>query len=300
MKRRSIRRGATSPGEPRRIAYLYILPAFAFYGVLVLAPMVGTMGLSLFAWDGLNQPRFVGIANFLRLVTDPRLSASVLHAAVMVVFLSLLPILIGLVAAIALSRTTTRLMSTLRAILFLPYVLPAVVVAMVWRWMYEPTTGLVNSALRAIGLDGLARPWLGDFDLALPAVGLAGTWFLYPFTMILFLAGIQRISRELYDAARVDGAGVIQESRFVTIPGLREELLVALVVTLISSFRNFDLVYNMTRGGPGSSTIVPALEVFKRAFLQADVGSAAALGTAVFVILVTVVSGILFASRGAR
>ena len=175
-----------------------------------------------------------------------------------------------------------------RTLLFLPAVIAPVVVAVGWRLIYEPTSGLLNQALGAVGLSGLARPWLGDFALALPATGVVATWMEYGLVMVLFLAGIQRIPLDLYDAARVDGAGLRAEVRHVTLPGLRYELAVAVVVTVIASFRNFDLVYNLTRGGPGSATVVPVLEVYRRGFLHGQVGSAAALGVTITTIILAV------------
>jgi raffinose/stachyose/melibiose transport system permease protein len=157
-------------------------------------------------------------------------------------------------------RTRVRGLAALRTILFLPQVVALVVVAVMWRMLYEPTG------------------WLGDFTLALPAVGLIGTWVTYGLAMVLLMAGVQKIPRSLYDAARVDGAGPLRELFAVTIPGLRGELAVALTLTTITALRNFDLVYVTTGGGPGDATTVPALEVYERAFRGGDVGGAAAIG----------------------
>jgi raffinose/stachyose/melibiose transport system permease protein len=176
-----------------------------------------------------------------------------------------------------------------------------VVVAVGWRLMYEPTKGLINQGLELLGLSGLAHPWLGDFALALPATGVVATWMEYGLVMVLFLAGIQGIPRDLYDAARVDGAGVVGEARHVTLPGLRYELAVAVVVTVIASFRNFDLVFNLTRGGPGNATVVPVLEVYRRGFLHGQIGSAAALGVTItsIVLVLTLTAFVLVRRRRA-
>jgi raffinose/stachyose/melibiose transport system permease protein len=211
-----------------------------------------------------------------------------------------MPIAIGLVSAIALARVAARARTTLRTLLFLPAVIAPVVVAVGWRLMYEPSKGLVNQLLGVLGLGGLARPWLGDFALALPAAGVVATWMEYGLVMVLFLAGIQGISRDLYDAARVDGAGFVAEARHVTLPGLRNELAVALVVTVIASFRNFDLVYNLTRGGPGSATDVPVLEVYRRGFLHGQIGSAAALGVTITSIVLVLTLGAFVLARRRR
>jgi raffinose/stachyose/melibiose transport system permease protein len=171
-----------------------------------------------------------------------------------------------------------------RAVLFLPQIIPMVVVAVIWRWIYEPE-GPLNAVLDAVGLDGLQRAWLGDFDLALPAVGLVATWVMYGLCMVLFLAGVQKIPQSLYDAARVDGAGPVREFFAVTLPGLRNEVVVALVLTVISALRNFDLIFVTTAGGPGSATQVPALEVYNRGFRVGDVGAASAVGIALALLI---------------
>jgi raffinose/stachyose/melibiose transport system permease protein len=153
--------------------------------------------------------------------------------------------------------------------------------------------------LRAVGLDGLTRAWLGDFTLALPAVGFVGTWVQMGLCIVLFLAGTSKIPRELYEAARLDGAGPVQEFFAVTLPALRGEISVALTLTVIAALRNFDLVYMTTSGGPGTSTTVPSYEVYRRAFLIGEVGSAAAIAvtlTALIFLLTFVITRV--AERG--
>jgi raffinose/stachyose/melibiose transport system permease protein len=248
------------PGEPRRVAYLYLLPAFALFAAFVLAPLVHATWLSLFAWDGLTPGTWVGLDNYKAVVSEAELRQAFGHSAVLLIFYAALPIAIGLVLAGAASRARIHGLTALRTILFLPQVLALVVVAVTWRLIYQPTG------------------WLGDFDLALPAVGLIGTWVAYGLTFVLFLAGVQKIPRSLYDAARVDGAGALREFFAVTLPALRGEIAVALTLTTIAALRNFDLVYLTTSGGPGNATTVPAFEVYRRAFRTGEVGGAAAVG----------------------
>ena len=132
---------------------------------------------------------------------------------------------------------------------------------------------------RAVGLGSLVRPWLGDFTWALPSIGVIGTWFTFGLCMVLFVAGVQKIPHELYDAARVDGAGAVREFFAVTLPGLRNEVLVAFVLTTINALRSFDIIYNTTSGGPGNKTIVPSMYMYQNAFLFNRVGYAAAIAT---------------------
>jgi raffinose/stachyose/melibiose transport system permease protein len=266
------------PGEPRRIGYLYVLPALAAYAAFVLFPLGHTVWLSLHQWDGLLPATWVGLDNYREIVESGPLRAAFGHSLVLILFYSVIPVTLGLVLVAALSRARVRGQAGFRTILFLPQVMPLVVVAVIWRMIYAPQDGSLNEFLRAVGLDSAARPWLGDFTFALPAVGVVGTWVMCGLALVLFMAGVQRIPQSFYDAARVDGAGPVREFFAVTLPNLRGEIAVALTLTTIAALRNFDLIYLTTQGGPGESTSVPAFQVYNRAFQLGQIGSAAAVG----------------------
>jgi raffinose/stachyose/melibiose transport system permease protein len=173
---------------------------------------------------------------------------------------------------------TSGLVGTaVRTILFLPQVIPLVAAGIAWSWLLS-TTGLVNQILRAVGMDGIARAWLGDFDTALPAVGVIGAWVLLGLCTILLVTGMSKIDPALYEAARLDGASPIQEFLAVTLPSLRQEIGVCLTVTVIAALASFDIVYIATGGGPGRQTTVPGLEIYRLAFAHRQVGLASALG----------------------
>ena len=275
------------PGEPRRVAYLYLLPAFVVYAAFMVFPLLHSAWISLFEWNGLTVGTWVGFANYVDLVADEDIRAAFLHSGVLILFYSVLPVCLGLLLAATLSRIRVRGLTVFRTILFLPQVVALSVVAVIWRWIYAPE-GPLNESLGAVGLGGLRRAWLGEFDLALPAVGVVGTWVAYGLTMVLFIAGVQKIPQSLYDAARVDGAGAFREFRAVTLPGLRNEIAVALTLTIIPALRSFDLIYLTTRGGPGDATTVPALLVYDMAFQTGRVGVAAAVGITLAVMIFVV------------
>jgi raffinose/stachyose/melibiose transport system permease protein len=283
-------RTASAPGEPRT-GYLYILPALVLYLAFVVVPLGHAVYLSFTNWNGLTPAKWVGLANYRNLVSDPELRSAFAHSAELVVFISILPLILGLLLASTLATVRTRGLSVFRTVLFIPQVLPLVVVGVAWRWIYDPS-GPLNAFLRAVGLGSVARAWLGDFGWALRAVGLVGTWVTYGFAMVLFIAGVQKIPTSLYDAARVDGAGPLHEFFAVTLPGLRNELLVVLVLTMISALRTFDVIYVTTQGGPGTATTVPSLEIYNNAFQYNEVGAAAAvsvvLALLIFAIAVTI------------
>lgn len=283
---RRARRGAP-PGEPRLIGLLYVLPALAFFVVFGLYPFANTIWLSFTEWNGVGAARFIGPENYADIVSDPELYFAFVRSLVLIAFYSLVPIGIGLLLAALLSRIPIRGIRAYRVLLFLPQTVAAVVVAIAWSWIYS-RNGAVNELLRLIGLDGLARAWLGDFTWALPAVGLVGTWVNFGLCMVLFVAGVQKIPQDLYDAARVDGAGPVREFFAVTLPGLRNELLVAITITIIFSLRNFDLVWVATRGGPGDATTVPAVLLYQLGFEARRVGQGAAIAVVLTAVILAI------------
>lgn len=278
------------PGEPRRIGYLYVLPGLLIYAAFVLVPFGHTFWISFHQWDGITPSTWVGLDNYRRVFTDPQVRETFSHALVLVGFYALLPLIMGLLLAALLSRIRVRGISGFRAILFLPQVVALVAVGVVWRWILAPD-GPLNEALRSVGLGSVARPWLGDFTWALPAVGLVGTWVTFGLAMVLLVAGVQKIPASLYDAARVDGAGPFREFLVVTLPGLRNEIVVVLVLTTTTALRSFDLVYVMTGGGPGTETSVPSYRLYTAAFQTGEVG----LGAAIGIVLAVAIFAIAFA-----
>ncbi|HLS01840.1 MAG TPA: sugar ABC transporter permease, partial [Beutenbergiaceae bacterium] len=199
-------------------------------------------------------------------------------------FFAVVPLVLGLVLAAILTRSRMHGLSLLRTVVFLPQVIAMVVVAVAWRHIYAPN-GPLNTLLRGLGLDGWARAWLGDYAWSLPAVGVVGTWVQLGLVTVLLMAGMAKIPQELFHAARLDGAGPIREFFAVTLPQLRGEIAVALTLTIIAALKTFDLVYVTTRGGPGTSTTVPAYEVYIRSFSQGAVGSGTAIAISLALII---------------
>lgn len=282
------RRTRGAPGRPRLIAYLYIAPAILFFATFVVFPVVSTVNASFYQWNGITQATWVGLDNYVDIINDEKLLGSFRNSLVFVFFFSLLPVGLGLMIAAIMGRHPLNGLPVFRVILFVPQVVALIVSALAWRWMYA-TEGAVNQILSAIGLGGITRAWLGDFTWALPAVGFIGTWIMVGLTMILFLSGIQKIDPALYEAARMDGAGPIQEFFAVTLPGLRGEVAVALSVTMIAALKTFDVVFATTGGGPGTSTLVPAIAVFRLAFRESQVGAASAVAVVLAIIVGIVV-----------
>jgi len=288
-----LRPSGLKPGQRWYTGYLYLAPGLLVYLLFVFLPILDTLRTSLYDWDGIGRPVFNGLRNYADLFRDRAFFTALANNAVFVIFYTILPILLALFLTALMTRRPLRGMALFRAGLFVPQVMSMVVVGVVWRWILNPVSGPLNQALRAVGLDAWAKVWLGDFTWALPAVGGIGTWVQYGFCMVLFIAGVQRIEPDLYDAARIDGANAYQELRYVTLPGLRSEIVVALITTLIAALRVFDLVYTTTRGGPGTRTLVVAFHIWRNAFVTNNVGYAAAVAVVLGAIILTISAAIL-------
>ncbi|MEV4119752.1 sugar ABC transporter permease [Micromonospora sp. NPDC049645] len=280
--------------------WLYVLPALLMYAVFVLRPLVLTLQYSLYDWNGIGVARWVGLDNYLTVFTDSDLLKIIGNAVVLIVFFSFIPVALGLLVASMVRRITTGAFGTVvRTILFLPQVIPLVAAGIAWSWLLS-SNGLVNQVLRAVGLGGVARAWLGDFDTALPAVGVIGAWVLLGLCTILLVTGMSKIDPALYEAARLDGAGPVREFLAVTLPSLRQEIGVCLTVTIIAALASFDIVYISTSGGPGLQTTVPGLEIYRLAFSQRQVGLASALAVVLMLLVLACVLPIQRLTRGEK
>jgi raffinose/stachyose/melibiose transport system permease protein len=279
-------------------ALALVAPALIAYAVFVLRPLASTIQYSFYDWNGISVATWVGIDNYVRLFTDPDLVGPILNAFQLILYFSIVPVTFGLIAAAVIRKFgTSRLAIVSRTVLFLPQVIPLVAAGIMWTWLMA-TDGAINQFLRAIGLGALARPWLGDFDTALPAVGVIGAWVSLGLCMLLLLAGMTKIDPALYEAARLDGAGPVREFVSVTLPSVRQELGVALTITVISALRSFDIIYISTQGGPGNSTLVPGLEIYYLAFFEREIGQASALAVALTVMVLAVVLPLHRITRG--
>ncbi|MGN7799573.1 carbohydrate ABC transporter permease [Leifsonia sp. 22587] len=286
-------------GQVSWSSLLYLAPALLFFGLFVVYPIVTSIQTSFYVYDGLTPATPAGLSNYLAVFTDPDLRAALGHSLVLLVFYAALPVCIGLVLAGAMSRIRVYGLTFFRAALFLPQILSTVVVAVAWRGLLA-SDGPVNWVLRHIGLGGWATSWLGNFDTALPSIGVIGTWVEYGLCMVLFLAGIVTIDRSLYEAARLDGAGPVREFFAITLPALRPQISIALILTITFALRNFDIIWNTTRGGPGTSTTVPSLFVYLDAFQNRQLGQASAIAVVLTVIIFLVVTVVQLLLRERR
>jgi len=271
------------------IGWLFVLPALVIYGIFVLLPLVMSIQYSFVRWDGIGSMSWVGLKNYETVLAVPNLLETIFNAFRLVLWFSFIPVGLGLVVASVIHRVATGRLGTLaRTVLFLPQVIPLVAAGIIWGWLLS-LSGLINQILNAVGLGAITRAWLGDFDWALPAVGIIGVWVLLGFCVVLLLTGIAKIDPALYESARIDGAGWFTEFVRITMPLLRHEIGVCLTVTVIAALAAFDIVYVSTAGGPGNSTAVPGIQIYILAFTQQRIGLASALAVLLMILVLVVI-----------
>lgn len=286
-------------GRPLGTAIRYLIflgPAALLYVPFVLKPLLETFGLSLFAWNGVSAERtFVGLANYARALGDPIFWISLRNNLYWVVTSIVLPMATGLVIAVLLSAVR-RGQRIYAGIFFTPVVLNLIIVGLVWGIIYNPLIGPLNRLLRAVGLGSLAIGWLGDRYAATPAIMVAGAWTFFGFCAVIFLQGLRTLDREQIEAATIDGAGPFRRFRKIIVPALSDQVTLLIVMSIIGSFKVFDIVYVMTKGGPDHASEVIATYMYWQSFMNGSLGYGAALA----VMLTAVVAGASLAMMALR
>ena len=275
--------------------WLFLAPALAMFAFAVLLPMVLTVGYSFTEWNGFGPMTFVGLDNYLAAATDPIFRGSFVHVCLYIAATLVLEVLVGLGLAGIVSAATGRLW--FRVAIFTPVMLPMVVVAVLWSFVYNPDFGLVNATFGALGLEQLQRVWLGDPATALAAVSVVSGWVYAGFYMMIFYAAFRQIPHEVLEAGRLDGAGEWALFRRVKVPMIRSVLWVGVLLCVTGGFQGFDLFFVLTNGGPYGATEIPTTYLVKTVFRNGEVG----YGSAMAVVLTVIVLGVGLAySRIAR
>ena len=269
--------------------YLFILPAVSFYLVFRLVPYLQSFWYGFSKWDGASPRQWVGLANYAEVVNDKYFWNAAGHNVIYTLMNLTIPLGGGLLLALLIAGIR-RGQSIFRVVLFTPYVLSSAVVAIMWMQIYHPYLGIVNTGLKAIGLEELTRAWLGIPETALYAVNLANSWNNYGFPMVIYLAAVQAIDPTLYEAAKLDGANWFQLVRHVTLPGLRNSTTMLVSLAIMGSITAFTMVFIMTGGGPNFSSETLATYIYNKAFEELRMGYASAVsgGLAIWVLIVTV------------
>ncbi|WP_030512368.1 carbohydrate ABC transporter permease [Microbispora rosea] len=281
-------------GSPRRrrawrgvlVGWSFILPNFLGFALFTLVPMVAALALAFLKWDSYNTPEWVGLDNFRRLLRDENFFVALRNTLYYAAGHIPLTLAVALGLAIALDRKL-RGVHFFRTAAFFPYITSLVAVAVVWNMLFNPTAGPVNQVLHALGVDDPPR-WVASTDWAMPAVIVTSVWRDMGYYMVLFLAGLQTIPKEYYEAARVDGANSWHRFRRITLPCLRPTTFFVVVMLTIQSFKVLDLIVVMTDGGPGRSTLVLAQLVYREGITEGRFGYSSAIALVLFVIVLTV------------
>ncbi|MFP5076148.1 carbohydrate ABC transporter permease [Rhizobium sp. YIM 134829] len=276
--------------DQRMQAAMLIAPAIVIYAVFAIYPMVDVVFLSFQRWNGLDADKqFVGLANYVDIFTkDPVFWGAFRNTVIWTILSTIFPPLVGLLLALGLNQPIFG-RNGLRAIFYLPVIIAPIAVATMWRWMYDPFFGLFGQILTSFGLQSWIQDWLGNRNIALYSAFVAYLWQTVGFSMVLFLAGLQGVSKTLIEAARIDGAGRWKVFKHVTLPALRPTITIVLVLAIISSLKAFDIIYGLTGGGPAQSTQMLALWAFTQSMQIFDFGRGSAISVVLLLITLSVV-----------
>jgi raffinose/stachyose/melibiose transport system permease protein len=297
--------GAIMPASGRGSYWFYLLPGFVLLAAIILVPLGWNVYLSFTNYRGILPPQFTGLDNWRRLMADGQFWISFRNSIVMILAMVIVPTSLGLVLAAALfdvigKKFGGKLASFLRATYYLPQILPAVIAAIVIGWILRPENGALNAVLGAVGLDGLQHNWLGSPDTALLSVAVVLVWVQIGYPVVVFMAALQRVDPELYEAAELDGANWFQRFRSITVHIIRPEIFVVVLTCTIAALKVFGPVYALTGGGPGNATIVPSYYSYSQFFQAQQVGYGATIATALTVVIVIVAIGFIAAQNKAE
>ncbi|MEM6761876.1 MAG: sugar ABC transporter permease [Pseudomonadota bacterium] len=271
------RRGGLKAGEGRFGATL-LVPALAAFAIVVLWPFVHALSLSLYEYTlSTPEPVWVGLQNFADVLANPQIRGSFVVTAIYVTLATTFSIILGLSWALILNQPF-RGRAVLRSVSLVPWIMPSVVTAFLWGWIFNSRYGLLNYAALELGLIDFPQAWLSTSAGAMAAIVITKVWLSIPLFMAFFLAGLASLDREQIDAARVDGAGNFAVIRDHVLPHLRPVLLVVIVLGMIGNLQQFDTIWALTAGGPVRATTVLSVEVYRRAFESWDIGMAATVG----------------------
>jgi raffinose/stachyose/melibiose transport system permease protein len=286
------------PGARSRGFWLYLVPGLVLFTVVILIPFVWNVYLSFTKYRGIKPPEWIGLENWQKLLGDEKFWMSFQNSIAMIIAMVVVPTLLGLLIAAVLfdlvgKKFGGRVASFLRATYYLPQILPIAVAAVVIGWILRADNGALNQILESIGLGALSHNWLGSPDTALLSIMVVMVWVQLGYPVVIFMAALQRVDPELYEAASLDGANWWQRFSAITVAIIRPEIFVVTLTCTIAALKVFGPVYTLTRGGPGTSTIVPSYYSYSEFFQSQQVGYGATIATALTVIVVLLTIGFI-------
>ena len=258
--------------------YVFILPALIGTLIFIIIPIFCSFGLSFAKWDLLNPIEFVGLDNYKAIFTEPVLIKILINTFVYAIATTFFGVLIPLILAYILN-CKIRGSEFFKTAYFLPFITPMIVIGIIWEWIFDPNIGILNQLLH------VHINWLYDTNFAMPALIIVSVWKLIGYNMIIFLSGLSTMNNDLLEASKIDGANEFETFKYISIPLLSPTIFFVVIITAISSFQVFDLIYVMTQGGPLDSTNVLVYSIYKNAFEYFNVGKASALAYVLFAII---------------
>ncbi len=271
---------------------LFVAPALYFYILFVIKPILQTINLSFYSWNGAAPVMtFVGLGNYIEVFRDPIFFKALGNNIIWILFTIFVPVMMGLLFAVMIMQKGVRGRFLYRLTYFMPNIVSLVAVGIIWTWMYNPEFGIINTVVQKLGASQGPVDFMGDESLVIWSLVIAGSWTCYGFNMVVFIAALQGVDICYMEVAEIEGATAFQKFRLVTVPLIKGTVVLLVVNSLIGSFKVFDLVYIMTKGGPYHSSEVISTYMFNRAFNMNDYGYGAALAM-VLAVIIAVCTGI--------
>jgi len=268
------------------VAYSFLAPNFIGFAIFTLVPIVFAIVLAFLRWDGANPIEWAGLSNFTELFDDDQFKAALKNTIVYTAGTVPFTLLASLFLAVILNQGI-KARNFFRTVSFFPYIASLVAVAAVWNMIFNPSKGPVNMLLYALGFENVPG-WAADKDWAMVTIILFSVWKYMGYYMIIYLAGLQGINPELYEAANLDGTNAWQRFRYVTVPQLSATTFFILVMLTIQCFKVYDIVYMVTQAGPGTATLVLVYDIYNKAFVSWNLGSASAVAMVLFALVLAV------------
>ena len=276
--------------SPYKGYMVFLIPGFILFLALIIFPFLANFAISFTRWTGVRTPIWIGLANYQKALGDTIFWQSFKNNLYLVLTMVTIPTGIGLFIAAFLfdyieKRFGNAVVSFFRAGFYIPQIIPVVIAGVIWRWVLQPDWGVLNWFLKSVGLNFMAHNWLGDQNTALLSVIAMMTWFQIGYPLVIFMAALQRVDPELYEAASIDGATWFQRFFYISIQLIRPEIYVVVLTTAIFSLKVFGQIFAMTQGGPGTSTMVASYFSYQNFFQKANVGYGATMSTVLTVII---------------
>jgi raffinose/stachyose/melibiose transport system permease protein len=273
--------------------YWFLLPGVVLFLIIIVFPFVMNFYLSFTRWSGVGATEYVGLKNYIRAMGDISFWSSLQNNVLIIIAMTTIPVIIGLILSVLLFQYVSvkignKATSIFRAGFYLPQIIPTVIIAVIWKWIFQPNWGALNVIFHKTGLGTFAQDWLGNPTWALSAVIVVMIWFQIGYPLVIFMSALQRIDPEIYESAKVDGAVGFRMLYNITVPLISPEIYVVILTTVIYSLKIFGPIYVLTRGGPGNATIVASYFSFKNFFEYSNVGYGATMSTIISLIIVAI------------